>query len=209
MNPEDFDPLELDALRELMNISFGRAAASLSEVIDVAVVLSVPRIDFVRLDSMAEYIRGEAENSASFNMVEQFFFGRFEGSSFLLLPEEEGRRLVSMLTQADRPEGASLDALERETVMEIGNIIIGACVGKLAELLGDVVTYRPPKIYTGPFDSELLKRYLSSGPRLALVMKTLFQFEYREVYGLLFLVMTNEGIAWLRRAVSGYIERTI
>lgn len=209
MNPADFDALELDALRELMNISFGRAAASLSEVIDVAVVLSVPRIDFVLLDSMADYIQSETEGSASFNVVEQFFMGRFEGSSFLLMPEEEGRRLVSMLTQTDRPEGAALDALERETVMEIGNIIIGACVGKLAELLGDVVTYRPPKIYTGLLDSELLKRYLSSGPRQALVMKTLFQFEYREVYGLLFLVMTNDGIAWLRRAVSGYIERTI
>lgn len=209
MNTEDFGSLELDALRELMNISFGRAAASLSEVIDVAVVLSVPKIDFVRLDSLAEYIRGEVEGAASFNLVEQFFFGRFEGSSFLLLPEEEGRRLVTMLTHSIRPEGASLDALERETVMEIGNIIIGACVGKLAELLGDVVTYRPPKIYTGPLDAALLKRYLSSGPRLALVMKTLFRFEYREVYGLLFLVMTNEGIAWLHRAVAGYIERTI
>lgn len=209
MNTEDFGSLELDALRELMNISFGRAAASLSEVIDVAVVLSVPKIDFVRLDSLAEYIRAEVEGAASFNLVEQFFFGRFEGSSFLLLPEEEGRRLVTMLTHSDRPEGASLDALERETVMEIGNIIIGACVGKLAELLGDVVTYRPPKIYTGPLDADLLKRYLSSGPRLALVMKTLFRFEYREVYGLLFLVMTNEGIAWLHRAVAGYIERTI
>ena len=33
MNPEDFDPLELDALRELMNISFGRAAADRKSVV--------------------------------------------------------------------------------------------------------------------------------------------------------------------------------
>ena len=37
--------LEKDALQEIMNISFGQAAADLSDVIDLYVTLTVPFID--------------------------------------------------------------------------------------------------------------------------------------------------------------------
>jgi len=206
MSEVGFGPLELDALKELMNVGFGRAAATLSEVMDLHVVLSVPRIELVPIDELAAHVGGEVDDPKSFNVVEQFFLGQFEGSSFLLLPEDEGKRLVELLAGEDYAAGDSLDALERETVIEIGNIVIGACVGKVAELLGDVVTYRPPRFAAGALDRELLARYVKPGPGMALVMKTLFRFERRDVFGLLFLVTTDEGLGWLKRAVAAWLE---
>ncbi len=206
MSEVGFGPLELDALKELMNVGFGRAAATLSEVMDLHVVLSVPRIELVPIDELAAHVGGEVDDPKSFNVVEQFFLGQFEGSSFLLLPEEEGRRLVDLLVGEDADADAPLDSLERDTIIEIGNIIIGACVSKVAELLGDVVTYRPPRFAAGALDRELLARYVKPGPGMALVMKTLFRFERRDVFGLLFLVTTDEGLGWLKRAVAAWLE---
>ncbi len=206
MPGSSFDALELDALKELMNLGFGRAAANLSELMDLHVVLSVPRVELVPIEELASYVANEVDDPKSFNVVEQFFLGNFEGTSFLLLPEEEGRRLVEMLAGGDTDSDNPLDSLESETIIEIGNIIIGACVSKVAELLGDVVTYLPPRFATGALDRELLERYVQPGPGMALVLKTLFRFERRDVFGLLFLVTTDSGLAWLKRAVSSWLE---
>jgi len=205
----DFSPLELDALQETMNIGFGQAAAALSEVIDMHVILHVPKISVVESGSIADYVRGEIEDPAAYSMVEQFFFGRFSGTSFLILPENESRKLVELFNEDSEPELRTEyhDSLERDILVEIGNIIIGACVGKVAEILKDVVSYQPPRYIAGPVDRELIHRHLQANGCLALVFKTLFQFERQNVKGLLFLVTGDDSAVWLKRAVDDMITR--
>jgi chemotaxis protein CheC len=204
----EFTELELDALKETMNIGFGQAAAALSEVIDMQVILNVPKIAKVAPAEIASFVRSEIENPDGFSMVEQFFLGRFNGTSFLLLPESEGEKLVKLFT--DDPEldrsGLALDSLERETIIEIGNIIIGACVGKIAEMLKDIVTYQPPRFFAGPLDDALIDRQVRSSGGLALVFKTVFHFEAEDVYGLLFLVTGEDSASWLKKAVDEMIN---
>ncbi len=204
----EFSPLELDALQETMNIGFGQAAAALSEVIDMHVALSVPKISMIAKETIADYVRNEVADPAAFCMVEQFFFGRFSGTSFLLLPQAESRKLVELFgvetDESVRQE--NLDVLEREVVIEIGNIIIGACVGKIAEMLKDVVTYQPPRFLAGPIEREFINRHLGSDECLALVFKTLFTFERQNVCGLLFLVAGAESVGWLKAAVDDMLS---
>ena len=204
----EFTELELDALKETMNIGFGQAAAALSEVIDMQVILNVPKIAKVAPAEIASFVRSEIENPDGFSMVEQFFLGRFNGTSFLLLPANEGEKLVKLFTDdsdIDR-SGLALDSLERETIVEIGNIIIGACVGKIAEMLKDIVTYRPPRFFAGPLDDALIDRHVHSSGGLALVFKTVFHFEAEDVYGLLFLVTGEDSAIWLKKAVDEMID---
>jgi chemotaxis protein CheC len=204
----EFSSLELDALQETMNIGFGQAAAALSEVIDMHVVLSVPKIASLASDEIGSFVRAEIDNPDAFCLVEQFFFGRFNGTSFLLLPENEGEKLVSLFdgeTEAGMG-GLSHDSLERETIVEIGNIIIGACVGKIAEMLDDVVTYQPPRFFPGPVDIRLIEGQLDSNDSLALVFKTIFHFDKQDVCGLLFLVTGGNSASWIKRSVDKILE---
>jgi chemotaxis protein CheC len=200
----EFNDLELDALKETMNIGFGQAAAALSEVIDMQVVLNVPKVAELASGDIASFVRAEIARPEGFSMVEQFFLGRFSGTSFLLLPDEEGKKLVALFDEhPDAQRSAQLlDSLERETMIEIGNIIIGACVGKIAEILEDVVTYKPPRYFSGPIDEQLIDRHVKSSSGLALVFKTVFHFEAEDVYGLLFLVIGEDSAAWLKAAVG-------
>jgi len=199
--------LQLDALRELMNIGFGQAAASLSEVIDLHVQLSVPKVLILRPSEIAAFIDSEVESRSAFSMVEQFFFGKFEGTSFLLLPEEEGRKLAGLFgAEGDAlPPEYDFSSIERETVVEIGNIIIGACVGKIAEILKDQVSFQPPRYVAAPLEHETIVKYLSGRKNLALVFKTVFHFERQDNFGFLFLVASEASLEWMRKAVDEYI----
>jgi chemotaxis protein CheC len=204
----EFSEIELDALKEMMNIGFGQAAMALSEVMDMHVILNVPKIAKLTPAEITSFVRGEIGDPEGFSMVEQFFLGRFNGTSFLLLPTNEGEKLVNLFT--DDPDidrsGLALDSLERETIIEVGNIIIGACVGKIAELLKGIVTYQPPRYFSGPVDDALIDQQVSASGCLALVFKTVFHFETEDIYGLLFLVTGEDSASWLKKAVGEMID---
>ncbi len=204
---QELSDLQLDALRELMNIGFGQAAAALSEVIDLRVVLSVPKITVLRPEEIPEFMESEVASPTSFSMVEQFFFGRFEGTSFLLLPEDEGRKLAGLFGAEGTPVPPEIEigSLERDIVVEIGNIIIGACVGKIAEMLKDQVVFQAPHFIESPIKGGVIERHLAGTKTLALVFKTVFHFERQDVYGFLFLVAAESSLEWMRGAVDEFL----
>lgn len=200
---------EKDILQEIMNIAFGKAAADLAEVINIFVVLSVPSIQILKGAELPGYLRGEILDSSNISIVEQNFRGKFRGSAFLVFPAGAGKELIFLL-DADNEEvfeSDSIDLLEKETLMEVGNILIAACVGKMSELLGDVVTYSPPKVVIENHPHEIIPNNLSDPEYSAIVMKTLFRFEDRDVNGFLFLVTTHDSIAWLQESLARFLEQ--
>lgn len=143
----------------------------------------------------------------TFSMVEQYFFGKSAGRSFLLMPEDQCRRLGAVFAEAAKRSGDELElgSLERDIVMEIGNITIGACVGRVAELLGDQVGFRPPRYLPSPLDLGAIGAAPGESGDLALLFRTVFHFKDKDIEGQLFLVASHESIAWLKAAVRRYI----
>ncbi len=91
--------------------------------------------------------------------------------------------------------------------MEVGNILIGACVGKLSELLGDSVTYSPPRVVTENASNDAIPAKLFASYSSAIALKTLFCFNERDVNGFLFLVTSHASIIWLRKALVTFMKQ--
>jgi len=200
---------EKDILQEIMNIAFGKAAADLAEVINIFVVLSVPNIQLLKGAELPGYLRDELKDFTDISIVEQNFRGKFGGSVFLVFPSGAGKELISLL-DADHEtsfESGAIDLLEKETLMEVGNILIGACVGKMSELLDDVVTYSPPQVVVENHPHEIIPNNLFNPEYTAIVMKTLFRFDERDVSGFLFLVTTHDSVVWLQKALARFLEQ--
>ncbi len=130
-------------LQELMNIAFGSASGELEEVLNIYVELNVPQVDVVPVGHLADYFRDSAELEGKTTVVEQQFWGDFAGTGFLVLPRESGSVLLSVLEGYDGERFSEKpdDVLEQGAILEVGNILTGACIGKIAELLDTVVTY--------------------------------------------------------------------
>lgn len=201
-------PLEKDALQEIMNISFGQAALGLSEVINLYVTLSVPYIDVLAHEEVLRYIQGKIPDTRDMSMVMQQFSGNFSGSSILVFPHGEGKKLLQMFNEGigGTFDGHDMDVLERESLVEISNIIIGACISKIAEILGDVVSYSPPRYYTREQINEALRESFVADS-FAIFFKTLFQFEDFNARGYLFLVSGGTALGWLKNSISEYLRK--
>lgn len=199
--------LEKDALQEIMNIGFGRAAADLAEIINLHVILSVPHIAILQSDEVIRYVQEEIPDTTDMSMITQFFSGKFKGGSFLVFPHGEGSKLLKIFDGeiASLGENYDIDVLEKETLVEIGNIIIGACVGKVAEMLGDVVTYAPPRFFAQDQIFDTLGEVLNKSDTFAILFKTVFDFEQYNVSGYLFLVSQYSIMPWMKQAIAEFL----
>ena len=192
-----------------MNISFGQSAADLADVIDTHVVLSIPYINILDVPELPDYIRSHVKDYKNINIVEQKFWGKFRGDALLIFSSGAGKELMSMLQTEHNNVSDSdpFDILERETLMEVGNILIGACVGKLSELLKDVVTYTPPMVIVEKDYREAITNGHYDEDKTAIILKTDFRFNEGDVSGFLFLVTSNDSLRWLKEALRSFIEQ--
>jgi len=109
-----------------MNIAFGRATSDLAEYIDIFVILSVPNIKLLQAFDLPEYINTEIKDYDNVSVVEQNFWGKFKGNAFLVFPSGTGKKLISLFHEEMKiPDLNPIQELEKETFLEIGNILIG------------------------------------------------------------------------------------
>ena len=199
---------ETDLLQEIMNIAFGRAAADLAEYIDIFVHLSPPNVMLLQATDLQAYIKSELKDCIQVSVVEQSFWGKFKGNVFLFFPSGTGKKIISILNNDNELLNAdAMDELEKETFLEIGNILIGACIGKIAELLGDFCTYSPPRVVVEKSSDDIISANLLGPNNVAIVLRTIFEFKEKNISGYLFIVTKQESFAWIKTALYNFLEQ--
>ncbi|MBF0516840.1 MAG: chemotaxis protein CheC [Nitrospirae bacterium] len=201
-----FSEMEIDTLQEIMNIAFGQASADLAEVINVFIVLSIPSLKLKKAVSLKEFINNEIGNLDNFKIVEQGYWGKSRGVALLAFPHEAELELIAMFREDTGMgfEAESSDELDNEMLIEIGNILIGACVSKMAELLKDMVTFVPPRVISPEQLSEAFVENRFESESRVILLKTIFQIEGRELSGHLFLVNSLDSIHTLKDALREF-----
>ncbi len=133
--------LQRDAISELMNIGMGRAASALSQMAHDEVQLSVPLVDLVPVNNMTQFLH--AQTLDAITAVKQQFSGVFWGEALLLFPEAQRLERARILLQ-DMVSLERMADMEQEAFMELGNIILNACLGSLANLLSSEISSSLP-----------------------------------------------------------------
>ncbi len=206
-----FSEEETDLLQEVMNIALGSAAADLAEVIDIFVVLSVPSILVTKVADLPEFIKAEVRAYQKSTVIEQNFYAKFKGLALLIFPAGAGDLLTALFDGDKEPNDSMLgpdplDSLEKETLLEVGNILIGACVSKIAELLGNTVIYSPPRVIVENRSGNMAIDNLFDPGSMAVTLRTVFHFQDQEVSCFLFLICNWESISWLKKALNEFLK---
>ncbi|MEP0357295.1 MAG: chemotaxis protein CheC [Paraglaciecola sp.] len=116
-----------DALQEMMNISMGQAAKSLAQLIDVQIILSIPTINEASPDDLIEILN----HSDDTWYARQSFLGQIKGEVLSLI-SKEGCDAMAELMDYDKP---LCDAQTQELILELTNILSGACLSGLSNQL--------------------------------------------------------------------------
>lgn len=192
--------LQQDALIELINIGFGRAAAALSKLTGHRVQLEVPQITMCPIDEMADHLRPLLQNELA--SVHQIFSGPVSGDALLVLDQHSASILKELLTN-EPALPLEIDRSAREVVTEIGNILLNACLGTFGNLLKVQVSFSVPHLslesLEGVVGSIAVDRH---GLRYALIVHAAFRLRDSSLTGYLVIVLGVASIERLIRALE-------
>lgn len=191
------NPIQLDALKELVNIGVGRAAASLNEMLESPIKLTVPEVRMLSCQELGVETGGSGE---IFSCVQLGFKGSFSGVAALVFPPASAVKLVAALTN-EEPEAPGLDGIMAGTLNEVGNIVINCVIGTLGNILEVPFEYSFPHYLHGQLDN-LLTLDPPSARQSILMAKTHFVVENKPVEGYIFLVFEAASFDSLLAAIS-------
>jgi chemotaxis protein CheC len=197
--------LERDALAELLNMAMGEAAASLNQLTGEEIQLSVPSIEFVPAHEFGEKLSARVDGPVS--VVSQNVEGPFSGAAVLIFSEKNSLELVRLILDPDVDLDEMTDT-EQDAFVEIGNIIIGASVSTLGNLLGYEVRSSLPKYAKCDVENIVGN---SAGAKIGLIMFVSIEFGLpsRNISGFLSFVLNAGSIEQLQSNINGFLERAV
>ena len=186
-----------DALTELINIGYGRAAGALSELTGYRINLEVPRISMHPIEEIGR--RLDPLVSGEIASVNQVFSGPIAGNALLLLDERAAIMLSELLTDENVPSGV-FDSGAREIITEVGNILLNALLGVFGNLLQVQVSFAVPRLRIDTIDSLMQSITVREEElRYALMIHTRFHLRASNVTGYLVIIL---GITSLDRMLT-------
>ncbi len=193
----DPTPSHIDALKELINIGVGRAAAVLNGMVDSHVSLQVPVVEIVSISELQKEIAGDTEKNLS--AVRLRFSGAFSGVSSLIFPSESAVKLVAVLT-GEQSWSSDLDSIRGETLNEVGNILLNGVMGSIGNVLERHIDYSLPQ-YLEDTPDELLSRDCVPSSTI-LCARTYFIVEELQIEGHIVLFFEVESFDALLAAID-------
>jgi chemotaxis protein CheC len=186
-----------DALSELINIAFSRTAASLSELTGNRIILEPPKVDIVPIDELQDRLLKEINGDVA--TVHQIFSGPVSGDALLLLDHQGAIKLASLVSGEDLEVDYMTPSL-KEVLMEIGNILLNACLGMFGNLLQLHITFSVPKIHLESLN-VMLDTLIISQQELKYALIAITQFKVRDssIKGYLVIVL---GVSSLERLLE-------
>jgi chemotaxis protein CheC len=195
------DELDMDGLREVVNISVGRSADAFSRMVDTEVLMSIPIVEILPIIAAEKQLHQRAGDEIA--MVRQKITGSLVGESILLFPRNNSLELVKMVVQEDLPEDMLAD-LEQDVMREIGNIVLNNFMAGIGDLLGLSIETGLPAFER--CDKESKGRIFQDlGNNAAIVMRVDFKLHGRDVQGYLGMLVGVQSVTNLIQLIRKFI----
>jgi chemotaxis protein CheC len=199
---------ERDVVTELMNLGVGQAAAAFSQMIGEEISLSVPSVEVMSRADAAEALARLTSDRAT--GITQSFEGALAGVAALVFPEAKSLHIVRTVLGGAYPV-QEITELAQETLLEIGNIILNACLGTIGNFLKTEVVSSLPAL-THEVNRDLFAAVEPHEDRrgtddaVVLFLHIRFLIRSDDVSGYLMFVMDVVGVERFRQLVAACLR---
>ncbi|MDU7336999.1 MAG: flagellar motor switch phosphatase FliY [Clostridium sp.] len=153
---ELMSPMEVDSIGEIMNISLGSSATTVSTLLDQRVNITTPRVNIVTAQEF-EFKGLEPAVAVEINYV-----SGLDGKNVMVLKESDVRTIVGLLLQTEySEEDFVLDEMSLGAICEVMNQMMGASSTALSQLLNRPINISPPDSFKIDNAEQFKKKYFS------------------------------------------------
>lgn len=132
---------KLDACREMVNIAMGRAGENLAQLLGEFIDLPIPNVNAIESNELSMAV-AEINRNESVSAVSKGFISEgISGEALVIFNDTNSQNIVELLKY---PPSDSSDKLALEALMDVSNILIGACLNGLSEQLNVAFSHTHP-----------------------------------------------------------------
>ena len=169
--------LERDIIREILNIGLARAADSFAVIAQERVLLEVPSIDLLMSNDILSKVR---EYQSRHVPIQSDIRGDFNGTTLMFFSGQHVQRLSRVcLRMQTSAESLEVNELQESLLLEISNIITGALVTQLANILKANIYGAPPVAPHGDI-AESMQNLVPEQQLQPLIFSVITQFSDRD-----------------------------
>lgn len=161
--------LEKDIIKEILNIGLARAADSFASISRDRVLLKVPSMELVKANEVMDMLQ---KFEATHEIIQSDIKGDFNGTTLMVFSRLHIEKLSEVCLNYKVKYDGNLDEMQESLLLEISNIITGAFVTQLANILKAHIYGSPPLHPLKGTLAESLKHIFAYNPRFQPIIFT-------------------------------------
>jgi chemotaxis protein CheC len=208
MNMAALSQDQTETLQEVVNIAMGQAGDSLARILDVFVELSVPRISLVEVAKVVPTVCDLLDDCDDIFAVRQAFHNneQLRGESIIIYGEAGCSDLADLMGYNTDEITADDFRTESELLLDVSNILSGACLNGIANQLKTELSYSAPSIMAQHAALQDVMSHENLPWNKALLVEVNFGLENSDFKSHLLILLTEEAIDSLGHSLDMFLE---
>jgi chemotaxis protein CheY-P-specific phosphatase CheC len=182
---------KFEAYREMVNVSMGQAGESLAKLLGEFIDLPIPNVNLITNTELHMAIADIQRNESVSAVSQGFVSAGINGEALVIFNDSNFSNMVKLLKYT---EDKSSSSLELEALMDVSNILIGACLRALSEQLHSVFNHNHPIILGQHCDLDDILKTTTQRKEDMLAIEIAYSIKSQNINFDLLLLFPNESI---------------
>ena len=194
--------IQLDAIKELINIGVNESTNILSSMLNVDIDLNVPVVKLVNTNDLLNELHrlGNGDLSA----VNMEFKNSFSGISQLVFTQDSANKLVQVFSK-EILDSEEFDEIKAGALVEIGNIILNAVLATFSNTFKHEFEFFIPEFFEN-YQSDFWNNKDKFADNIILVGQTLFSINEYKINGDIVLYLNIKSFNYFISLIDNYLE---
>ncbi|MGM3387732.1 response regulator [Stutzerimonas stutzeri] len=183
-----------DAVREVVNVAMGRAAALLARVLGVFVQLPIPNVNMLEVGELHMALADAAQGDKLTAVCQGYIGGGIAGEALLIFHDSEVADMARLM-RAD-------DYRELEMLLDLSSLLISACLSGIADQIDVVFSQGHPQVLGQHASIGELIRLNRERWKSTLAVEISYSLEGHDIHFDLLLLFTEDSVELLSRKLA-------
>jgi len=188
----------LDACQEVANVAMGRAGDLLARFLDAFIELPIPKVNHIEFNELNMALQFVDQEEAISSVCQGFIGPGISGEALLIFNDSSIKNIANLM----KYQGEIDDNVELELLMDIANIIVGACLQGISDQLNVNLSQGHPVVLGQHVKiPELIDKNAKHWDKI-LSIEINYKIENEAINCDLLLLVTEDSIEQLKQRLS-------
>jgi chemotaxis protein CheY-P-specific phosphatase CheC len=188
----------LDAYQEIANVAMGRAGDLLARLLDVFVILPIPNVNVIEVSELRMALNEVADSDTLSAVCQGFIGAGIAGEALLMFNESSFTDIAELM----KYKGEIDETAQLELLMDVANILLGACLTGIADQLDISFSQGHPMVIGRHVKVRDLLKYNASRWKRTLAIEIAYSIENRRINCDLLLLFTEDSLPSLNKQLA-------